>query len=130
MASDHPRGGLVQATRYPSVKVPSRPAVVAVTAGILLAVVLLAAARALPIFVVGLGLSYLIDPAVTALEQRGVRRWLASIVLVVLMMLGLVAFAVMVTNSVVSQGTTFVARAPAAHPSRTDGSKVQPASRP
>jgi predicted PurR-regulated permease PerM len=51
---------------------------------------------------------------VTALERRGARRWLASLVLVVLMMLGLVAFAVIVTNSVVSQGTTFVARAPAA----------------
>jgi predicted PurR-regulated permease PerM len=111
-ALDNPAGGLVRATRYPSVTVPSRPAVVAVTAGILLAVVLLAAARALPIFVVGLGLSYLIDPAVTALERRGMRRWLASIVLVVLMMLSLVAFALIVTNSVVSQGTTFVARAP------------------
>ncbi len=121
MAIDHPRGApddpagrLVRATRYPSVTVPSQPAVVAVTAGILLAVVLLAAARALPIFVVGLGLSYLIDPAVSALERRGVRRWLASIVLVVLMMVGVVAFAVIVTSSVVSQGTTFVARAPAA----------------
>jgi len=124
MASDHPRGAVGdpvgapgtpdRATSYPSVKVPSRPAVVAVTAGVLLAVVLLAAARALPIFVVGLGLSYLIDPAVTALERHGVRRWLASIVLVCLMMMGLVAFAVIVTTSVVSQGTTFVATAPAA----------------
>jgi predicted PurR-regulated permease PerM len=113
-AIDSPAGRLARATGYPSVTVPSRPAVVAVTAGILLVVVLLAAARALPIFVIGLGLSYLVDPAVTALERRGVPRWLASIVLVVLMMLVLVAFAVIVTNSVVSQGTTFVAMAPAA----------------
>jgi predicted PurR-regulated permease PerM len=83
-------------------------------AGFLLAVVLLAAARALPIFIVGLGLSYLIDPAVSALERRGVRRWLASLVLVALLMLALVAFAVIVTSSVVSQGTAFVATAPAA----------------
>ena len=55
------------ATRYPSVTTPSRPAVVAVIAGILLAVVLLAAALALPIFLVGLALAYLIDPAVSAL---------------------------------------------------------------
>lgn len=113
-ALDTPVGRHVGATRFPSVTVPSRPAVVALTAGIVLAVVLLAAARALPIFVVGLGLSYLVDPAVTALERRGVPRWLASIVLVVLMMLGLVTFAVIVTNSVVSQGAVFVGRAPAA----------------
>jgi len=124
MTRDQPRGAVsdpvgaacapVRATRYPSVNVPSRPAVVAWTAGVLLAVVLLAAARALPIFVVGLALAYLVDPAVTALSRRGLPRWFASIALVILMMLGLVAFAVIVTNSVVSQGTTFVARAPAA----------------
>jgi predicted PurR-regulated permease PerM len=107
-------GGPAWPTSYPPVTVPSRPAVVAVTAGILLAVVLLAAARALPIFVVGVALSYLIDPAVTGLERRGLPRWLASLVLVVLLMLGLVVFAIAVTDSVVSQGATFVARAPAA----------------
>jgi predicted PurR-regulated permease PerM len=111
---DSPAARPARAASYPLVTVPSRPAVVAVIAGILLVVVLLAAARALPIFVIGLGLSYLVDPAVTALERRGVPRWLASIVLVILMMLVLVAFAVIVTNSVVSQGATFVAKAPAA----------------
>ena len=100
------------ATSYPSVTTPSRPAVVAVIAGILLAVVLLAAARALPIFLVGLALAYLIDPAVTALGRRGMPRWLATLALVVLMMLCLVAFAVIVTGSVVSQGAAFVAIAP------------------
>ena len=103
-----------ESARYPSVTVPSRPAVLAVTAGILLVVVLLAAARALPIFVVGLALSYLIDPAVTALGRRGMPRWLATLALVFLMMVALLAFAVVVTNAVASQGAAFVATAPAA----------------
>lgn len=124
MASDQPQrlvgdpagapGTPATATSYPSMKLPSRPAVVAMTAGVILAVVLLAAARALPIFVVGLALAYLIDPAVTALTRRRVQRWLASIALVILMMLGLLAFALIVTNSVVSQGAAFLATAPAA----------------
>ncbi len=124
MATDRPGGAVsdparaaerqVGATAFPPVRVPSAPAVVAVIAGALLAVVLLASARALPIFVVGLGLAYLIDPAVTALERHGVRRWLASVALVVLMMLCLVLLAAIVTTTVVSQGTTFMATAPAA----------------
>jgi predicted PurR-regulated permease PerM len=124
MASDQiqgpagdPAGGHsrpAKAMRYASMTVPSRPAVVAVTAGILLAAVLLAAARALPIFVVGLALAYLIDPGVTALSGRGVPRWLASVVLVIVMMVALFAFALIVANSIVSQGAAFVAMAPAA----------------
>ena len=107
-------GGPAGAPTYPLVKIPSQPALLAVTAGALLAVVLLAAARALPIFVVGLALAYLIDPAVTGLVRHGVPRWLASIALVILMMLGLLAFTVIVANSVASQGAAFLATAPTA----------------
>ncbi len=103
-----------EAASYPPLKAPSAPAVVAVTAGLILAVVLLAAARALPIFVAGLALAYLIDPAVTALARRGIHRWLASVALVVVMMLSLLGFAALMTGSVVSQATAFVATAPVA----------------
>lgn len=103
-----------KAAGYPPVKVPSRAAVVAVTAGVAVGIVLLAGARALPIFVVGFALAYLVDPAVTALSRRGVPRWLASLALVFVMLVALVALALIVANAVVSQGAALVAVAPAA----------------
>ncbi len=124
MTSDQPQrpasdpagdpAGPAKGMSYPRMTIPSRPAVVAMSAGVLLAGLLLAAARTLPIFVVGLALAYLIDPLVTALSGRGVPRWLATLALVVMMMLALVAFAVVATNAVASQGAAFVATAPAA----------------
>ena len=107
-------GRRAEAPSYRPVKVPSRPAVVAIVGGVLLAVVLLSAVGALSIFVVGLALAYVIDPAVTALARRGLPRWLASLALIVLLMLSLVAFAVVLASSVVSQGAAFVATAPMA----------------
>lgn len=124
MAVDKPRGPVsdlagvpgmpAKATSYPSVKVPSRPAVVALVGGVLFAVVLLAAAGALSIFIVGLALAYVIDPAVTALARHGAPRWLASAALIALLMLSLFALAVILASSVVSQGAAFVATAPMA----------------
>jgi predicted PurR-regulated permease PerM len=124
MASDQPRGpvgGLVDASgrranaqSYSPVTAPSRPAVVALVGGVLLAIALLATAGALSIFVVGLALAYVIDPAVTALARRGAPRWLASVGLILLLMLILFAFVVILASSVVSQGASFVASAPTA----------------
>ena len=99
---------------YPLLSVPSRPAVVALVAGCLLVVVVLAAAAALPLFIVGLALAYLIDPGVTWLEAHGVPRWLGSVVLIVVLAAILVAFAVIVTTSVATQGTALIAQAPSA----------------
>ena len=107
-------GRRANAPSYLPVKVPSRPAVVALIGGVLLAVVLLAAAGALSIFVVGLALAYVIDPAVTALARRGAPRWLASVAVIALLTLSLFAFTVILAGSVVSQGAAFVATAPMA----------------
>ncbi len=101
-------------SRYPALSTPSRPAAVAMVAGALLAVVLLAAAAALPLFIVGLALAYLIDPGVTWLEARGVPRGLAAVVLILVLAAILVAFALIVTTSVATQGTALIAQAPAA----------------
>ncbi len=123
MASE-PRGRLsdlaadpgmpAKSTNYPALTVPSRPAIVALVGGVLLAVVLLVAAGALSIFLVGLALAYVIDPAVTALSRHGAPRWLASVALIVLLMLSLFAFTVILASSVVSQAAAFVATAPMA----------------
>ncbi|HEX5825483.1 MAG TPA: AI-2E family transporter, partial [Candidatus Limnocylindrales bacterium] len=112
MASDQPQ--VPKAPRYAPVKVPSRPAVVAVVGGVLIAVVLLATAGALSIFVVGLALAYVIDPAVTSLARRGAPRWLASVALIVLLILSLFAFIAVLASSLMSQGAAFVATAPTA----------------
>jgi putative heme transporter len=124
MASDQPQGiasdppgapgTRAKVTSYLPVEVPSRPAVVALVGGVLLAVVLLAAIGALSIFVVGLALAYVIDPAVTALVRRGAPRWLASVALIALLTLSLFALTVILAGSVVSQGAAFVATAPTA----------------
>jgi predicted PurR-regulated permease PerM len=104
----------VTPSAYPRIGLPTQPAVVAICGGVLLAVVLLASAGALPFFVVGLALAYLIDPAVTWLERRGVPRWLGSLVMVLVLALVILAFFVIVANAVVSQGEAFVATAPRA----------------
>jgi predicted PurR-regulated permease PerM len=124
MASDQSQGPVsdpadaagrrATARSYAQAKVPSKPAVVAIVGGVLLAMVLLATAGALSIFVVGLALAYVIDPAVTALAKRGAPRWLASLALILLMILILFAFTVILASSVVSQGSAFVASAPTA----------------
>src|SRR5512147_1296586 len=104
MASDQPRGQVgdspsasgrrAAVASYPPVRVPSRPAVVAIIGGVLLAAVLLAAVGALSIFVVGLALAYVIDPPVTALARRGMPRGLASVALILLLMVSLFTFTV------------------------------------
>jgi predicted PurR-regulated permease PerM len=99
---------------YPALSKPSRPAVVAALAGVLLALVALAAAAALPLFIVGLALAYLIDPGVTWLEARGIPRWLGSVLLIAVLAVILVAFAVIVTTSVATQGTALIAQVPGA----------------
>ncbi len=101
-------------SRYPAMSIPSRPAAVALVAGGLLVAVVLAAAGALPIFIVGLALAYLIDPGVTWLEARGIPRWLGAVVLIIVLAAFLVSFAVIVTTSVATQGTALLAEAPGA----------------
>jgi predicted PurR-regulated permease PerM len=113
MASD-PDLAAAGSASFPPVTALSRPAVVALVAGCLLGLVLLAGARALPIFIVGFALAYLVDPAVTSLSRRGVPRWLASLALVLVMLLALLAVALIAANAVMSQGAALVATAPAA----------------
>jgi predicted PurR-regulated permease PerM len=100
--------------RYPAWTTPSRPAVVATVAGLLVVALFLVASGALPLFVVGLLLAYLIDPGVTWLERRRMQRWLASL-LVILALSGLIAaFVLIIAGSVISQGISLIGGAPTA----------------
>ena len=99
--------------RYPPVTVPSRPAVVAAVAGLIVIAIVLVAASALPIFIVGIGLAYLVDPPVTALVARGVPRWIASILLIIVLVAIIAAFIAIVAGSIISQGSALLASAPA-----------------
>lgn len=80
--------------------------------GVLLAWVLWSAHGALPAFVIGLALAFVLDPMVTFLERRGVPRWggvLIAFALVVAVIWGLAAFAV---APLAEQSREFIARLP------------------
>lgn len=80
--------------------------------GLLLAWVLWSAHGALPAFVIGLALAFVLDPMVTALERRGVPRWggvLLAFASVVAVIWALAAFAV---APLAQQTREFIARLP------------------
>jgi predicted PurR-regulated permease PerM len=80
--------------------------------GILLAWVLWSAHGALPAFVIGLALAFVLDPMVTALQRRGVPRWggvLLAFASVVALIWALAAFAV---APLAEQSRAFIARLP------------------
>ncbi|HLE88796.1 MAG TPA: AI-2E family transporter [Candidatus Limnocylindria bacterium] len=80
--------------------------------GVLLAWLLWSARGALPAFVIGLALAFVLDPLVTAVERRGVPRWggvLIAYAAVVAVVWALAAFAV---APLADQTRDFVARLP------------------
>jgi predicted PurR-regulated permease PerM len=80
--------------------------------GLLLAWVLWSAHGALPAFVIGLALAFVLDPMVTALERRGIPRWggvLLAFGTVVALIWVLAAFAV---APLANQTRDFIARLP------------------
>jgi predicted PurR-regulated permease PerM len=80
--------------------------------GLLLAWILWSAHGALPAFVIGLALAFVLDPMVTALERRGVPRWggvLLAFASVVAVIWALAAFAV---APLAQQTREFIARLP------------------
>lgn len=80
--------------------------------GLLLAWILWSAHGALPAFVIGLALAFVLDPMVTALERRGVPRWggvLLAFAALVAVIWALAAFAV---APMAQQTREFIARLP------------------
>src|SRR5262245_28017964 len=80
-----PAGAPVVAPRFPKLTVPSKPAVVAAVAGLLVVGLLFAMSAVLPMFLVGLVLCYLLDPAVTWLARHHVHRIIGSILMIIVL---------------------------------------------
>ena len=59
---------------------PTPRAALAISGAVLIGLILLLGADAIPPFVVGLLLVYLLDPGVTWLARRGVPRWLGVLI--------------------------------------------------
>lgn len=90
----------------------NRLGIFVIAIGVLLAWVLWSAHGALPAFVIGLALAFVLDPMVSALQRRGVPRWggvLLSFATVVAVIWALAAFAV---APLAEQSRAFIARLP------------------
>ncbi|MGZ3587529.1 MAG: AI-2E family transporter [Candidatus Limnocylindrales bacterium] len=91
---------------------PSPRAALAISAALLLGTVLLLGAEAIPPFVIGLLLVYLLDPAVSALARRGLPRWLGVLLLYLLVAAILIAAIALVIPPLARQLAAFVAALP------------------
>jgi len=103
----------VGAARFRPATAPSKPFVIALLLAIIGLLVFALAASALFVFGVGVALAFFLVPVVNRLERRGMRRWVAAIVTVVVTLLGMVILLVVITDVVVNQGIQFVENLPA-----------------
>jgi predicted PurR-regulated permease PerM len=85
---------------------------VALLGAVVLVVGLYASADVLPIFVVGLILSFLIDTPTTVLAQRGVPRSIATVLMIALVLAGVAVLLTLVLSAAVRQGGAFIAAIP------------------
>ena len=101
-------------TGFPTARMPSYAGLVAAAgvAGVL--AFLLLVADALPVFIIGLIVAYLLDPVVTAMTRRGLPRGLASLAAMGGLALVLALLTVIFLDTVVSEATAFIEQLPAA----------------
>ena len=98
--------------RFRPATAPSKPFIIALLLGIVAVLVFALSASALFIFGVGIALAFFLVPVVNRLERRGMRRWIAAIVTVVVTLLTMVVFLVVIASIVVDQGIQFVEQLP------------------
>jgi predicted PurR-regulated permease PerM len=90
----------------------NRLALFVTASGLLIAWLLWSAHGALPAFVIGLALAFVLDPLVTALERRGIPRW-GGVLLSFAAVAGLIwALAVFAVAPLAAQTRDFIARLP------------------
>jgi predicted PurR-regulated permease PerM len=91
---------------------PSKPFIIALLLGILGVLVFALAASALFIFGMGIALAFFLVPVVNRQERRGMQRWIAAIVTVVVTLLAMIVFVAVIAVIVVNQGIQFVQELP------------------
>jgi putative permease len=126
MATDHPRplaepevrgaaSRLAERVRgFPLLRTPSAAAVVAAAIVVVVLVILARVGEALPVFVVGLLIAYVLDPAVTWMARRGIPRGLATLIAIGALLAALGALIELFMRTVIAQGTAFAASLPQA----------------
>lgn len=99
---------------YPRMRVPSAAGVVAGIAVVVAIALLFAAWDALPVFIIGLLVAYVLDPLVTWLAGRRVPRGLATLFAMLLAAAIVGAIAVLFVDTIATQAAAFIAGLPAA----------------
>ncbi len=94
-------------------RAPTPRAALAISAAVLILLVLLLGAEAIPPFVVGLLLVYLLDPPVTWLARRGVPRWLGVLLLYALLIALIAGALALVIQPLSHQIEAFILALPA-----------------
>ena len=93
---------------FPPFRVPSAAAIVAIAAVVAACVLLFLVAEALPVFVIGMLVAYILDPLVTRLEARRVPRGLGTLLAMVLAAVLVGAFAFLFLGTLAEQAAAFL----------------------
>ena len=102
------------APRFPRATVPSGAALLAGAAVVATCVLLFMAGDALPVFIIGLLLAYILDPVVTWLAAHRVPRGLATLIAIGGLALVLATLATLFLDTVVTQAAAFAEKLPQA----------------
>jgi len=94
--------------RFPIASPPSRPAIVAAIGIAAVLILCYLVGEALATFVIGLILILVLDPLVTWLADRGIRRAIAAVLSIALLAIVLIVFAAIVIGASLKQGPAFV----------------------
>jgi predicted PurR-regulated permease PerM len=99
---------------FPRFTTPSAAAIVAAAAVVAGCVLLFAVSEALPVFIIGLILAYILDPVVTWLAGHRVPRGIGTLIAMVLLAVVVGVIAVLFVGTVTEQAAKFVANLPQA----------------
>ena len=119
-AAPETAGAEVEATAEPATKMgfrsaraPSWPFLIALLLGILGTIIFALAASALFVFAVGVAIAFFLVPVVSWIERKGLARWIAAILAVVVTMIVLISLLGITALIILDQGISFIQGLPA-----------------
>ncbi|MEA2026443.1 MAG: AI-2E family transporter, partial [Chloroflexota bacterium] len=98
---------------FRSARAPSWPFLIALLLGILGAIVFMLSASALFVFGVGVAIAFFLVPVVNWIERKGLARWIAAILAVVVTMIVLISLIGITALIILDQGIAFIENLPA-----------------